>query len=301
MRRRLRTDSPDTHDWASIVAYAVVPYDFEQQVEDFQNYQTRQRLETKFDEADHRLLAASPKIDAARPSDSPLPTVDATLWTQLEKIYTDIRRDTQQFCAAPHLDPAELAERLGMAASSEKRIGDLFKRGGGQEKSIVAYQNACELYRKALAVHPVNHWVITQYLSMLAVLNSMKAADPADISSFTSWWKTSRQIAQWELRGTSGDTRAWALGTLAELELLGAVYDGTNFDRTAVKNQINQICRDLWEEVGKDSFPVASTRRQFLRYRDIWTSSLWNDLAQSGIDALPQGESWSGRAYVRHA
>jgi hypothetical protein len=42
LRQRLRTDSTATHDWASIVAYAVVPWDFDRQVEAFRNRQTRQ-------------------------------------------------------------------------------------------------------------------------------------------------------------------------------------------------------------------------------------------------------------------
>ena len=37
LRQRLRTDSSGTHDWASIVAYATIPADFEQQVNAFRD------------------------------------------------------------------------------------------------------------------------------------------------------------------------------------------------------------------------------------------------------------------------
>ena len=46
---------PDTHDWASIVAYATVPWDFEKQVDDFRDRQTRERIETLFARLDHLL------------------------------------------------------------------------------------------------------------------------------------------------------------------------------------------------------------------------------------------------------
>ena len=59
LRQRLRTDSTGTHDWGSIVAYAVVPSDFDRQVEAFRNRQTRQRIEVKFDRAEQMLLASS--------------------------------------------------------------------------------------------------------------------------------------------------------------------------------------------------------------------------------------------------
>jgi hypothetical protein len=302
LRRRLRTDAPDTHDWASIVAYAVVPWDFGKHVEAFQNRQTRERIETKFDEADQRLRAFSRKAGGPHATDLFNFTPDATLRAQLEKIYTEIRHETAAFREAPNLSDSERAERLGMSASSEKRIGDVFKRSGDQNEALTAYVNARELYRKALDVYPVNHWVTTQFLSMLAVVNVLDSSRQEDINSQSDRWRATQQIAQWDLDGSSrGEPRAWALGTLAELELLGAIFASSNFDRPAVKSRITRFCKDLWEEVGKDAFPVASTRRQFLRYRDIWQSDIWKDLAQAGIDALPEGESWSGRAYVRSA
>ena len=52
LRQRLRTDSPGTHDWASIVAYATVPWDFEHQVEAFRDKQMRAKVEIKFDRID---------------------------------------------------------------------------------------------------------------------------------------------------------------------------------------------------------------------------------------------------------
>ena len=44
----LRTDVPETHDWASIVAYATIAPDLEAQVEAFRDRQVRLALEVGF-------------------------------------------------------------------------------------------------------------------------------------------------------------------------------------------------------------------------------------------------------------
>ena len=52
LRQRLRTDVPDTHDWASIVAYATIASDLDEQVEVFRDKQIRARMEMQFDRID---------------------------------------------------------------------------------------------------------------------------------------------------------------------------------------------------------------------------------------------------------
>jgi len=289
LRQRLRTDSAGTHDWASIVAYAVVPWDFDKQVEAFRNRQTRQRIEVRFDEAERRtrLAAAAGETGRATPVEQ----------GELEAIYEAIRHDLEEWREAlpSRAAPRERAERLGMSAAGEKRIGDL-AAVDDPTKAKAAYERACELYRRALEVEPVNHWVATQYLSMTAVLAPGEAAERL-ASEYGSWWGAARQIAEWELHTASGERRAWALGTLAELELLGVIYDKPNFDATRARDAIQRMCRELCDLVGKDAFPVSSTRRQFQRYRTTWSRrDDWDELATAAIAALPEGPSWAGRA-----
>lgn len=288
LRQRLRTDSTATHDWASIVAYAVVPWNFDQNVESFRNRQTRQRIEVRFDEAAQRLPATAQVQDVASK-----PAGD----TELAALYEAIRRDLAQWrqalpAAAP---PHERSERLGMSAASEKRIGELYSRVNDASQAAAAYERAIELYREALEADPVNDWAITQYLSMLAVLRP-KGHDVL-AQEYGAWWSSARQIATWALRTVTGEKRAWALGTLAELELLGAVYVGPTFDPGKAEGVIVELCRELVDAIGKDAFPVASTRRQFTRYLEIWPHESWKALAKRAVEALPQGVSWVGRAY----
>src|SRR5262245_36545539 len=126
LRQRLRTDSTSTHDWASIVAYAVVPPDFEEQVEAFRNHQTHQRIEVKFDEAEQYIRSDGLSEPAAQ--------------ARLKSIYNTSRRELQQWVdGAPANLPSQLrAERLGMSAASEKRIGNLLHNQNDQNSAAIA-------------------------------------------------------------------------------------------------------------------------------------------------------------------
>ena len=285
LRQQLRTDFTATHDWASIVAYAVVPWDFEKQLDDFRNRQTKQRIEVQFDEAEQCLRAYTLSGSA---DSQPNPA----LHDKLENIYGVIRQELQKWCdSAPKDAPNEQANRLGMSAASEKRIGNLFHSLNQQDKAKAAYQKACELYKRGFEAYPVNHWVVTQYLSMIAVLRQSEL-----VADYGSWWKATRQVAEWQLRDARGEERAWALGTLLELELLGVVYAGSEFNEAAAKGRIAQFCRELRDVAGRDSFPVFSTRRQFFRYRNTWSNESWNGLAEYAMECLPDSQALPAKA-----
>ena len=285
VRQRLRTGSAGTHDWGSIVAYASVPWDFERQVEAFRNRQIRTALDVKFDKAE-KIVEVYAKA-AAAPTEGGRPAE----FTKLKPLYDSIRDDLARWLnelpsSAPKQDRAE---RLGMRGASEKRIGILFNREGDHEQEKEAYVAACDHYRRALAADPVNHWVMTQYLSMRAVLAGKEGQKPL-AREYGQWWITARQIASWELSSASGESKAWAHGTLAELEMLGAIYKEGKLDRKEVKRRIMEHCRAICDLAVKDSFPVYSTRRQFQRYRDVWKRDEWQDLADAAVGALSQGE-----------
>jgi hypothetical protein len=215
--------------------------------------------------------------------------------SEVEALYGNIRRELASWCAEPTSD-AERSERLGMSAAIEKRIGNL-KEGKQAGAGRAEYERAREFYRQARDTNPVNHWVITQYLSMLAILAESK--DYAALArDFGNDWVAARQIATWELRAASGEKEAWALGTLAELELLGSVFAGSDFDPQRSKAEIGRLCVRICEAVKDDAFPVFSTRRQFGRYLEHWRREIWTDLAEAALELLPDEGSWVGRPYV---
>lgn len=272
LRQRLRTDSPGTHDWASIVAYATVPADFESEVTAFRDKQTRSKLEVKFARADDIVAGDVRGID-----------------TELNRLCQSIREDLKAWrdeLGATSSAKAR-AERLGMSAASEKRIGILFGRVGKDDLRRDAWKASRDFYRAALETEPVNHWVLTQYLSLIATpIGTASGMAGTLASEFGAWWAAARQIALWELGRSSGVQQAWPLGTLAELTLLGAVYGGKEFNRQRAKEQIVDYCQRLREVTGLDTFPAFSTQRQFKRYVEVWPREEWDDLAKAAIAAL---------------
>ena len=289
LRQRLRTDSTRTHDWASIVAYAAVPHDFDEQIEAFRNRQTRQRIEVKFDQAEQILRRQRDATAAASGSAD---------HGELELLYGSVRRDLERWRdALPQTAPGrERAERFGMSAASEKRIGNLFRMENKDDKARAAYEKACGFYRHALDADPFSHWAMTQHLSMMAVL-APEAGDAGLAREYGGSWQVARHVAEWDLQKASGEQKAWALASLVELELLRCMYDPDSCDPEKSKRDIGRMCQDLLRAVPIDAFAVFSTRRQLTRDRDEWARSAWSDLAKAGIEALGDGASWVGRAY----
>ena len=282
LRQRLRTDSPGTHDWASIVAYATVPWDFDQQVDAFRDKQTRSKVDVKFARIDE-LVGANEDGTATRASRDSVATE-----TELRTLCASIREDLTAWRADPAATASakEKAERLGMSAASEKRIAIAYSLLSRMEESKVAYEKSRDFYRNAIATEPYNHWVITQYLSILAtpVLAPEEQAKSL-AKQYGPWWVATRQIAEWQLRNATGHDRAWALATLAELSLLGVIYSESSFDRDDAMNRIVGLCQSI-RDVSEDRFPVLSTSRQFKRYLNFWCRKDWEDLAQAAVTAL---------------
>ena len=124
------------------------------------------------------------------------------------------------------------AEVIGTKAATEKRIGGLLYRADKELTDRVkqVYARARDLYQKASELYPWNHWVLTQHLSIQAVLATPGVVFGKDVLDL---WTAVRQIAQWDLAYSQGVQKAWALGTLAELQLLRSILDPDHFNADA--------------------------------------------------------------------
>jgi hypothetical protein len=287
LRQRLRADSPGTHDWASIVAYATVPWDFEKQVDAFRNRQVRQKLDVKFDRIDE--LVGASEHDAGNREIREKAAADS----ELDALSASIRADLAAWSdeAAAKGDAKEKAERIGMSGASEKRMAIAYMLADKEDasgKAGKAYRKSRDLYRASFEIEPVNHWAITQYLSVMATptLASDAVALKALAEKYGPWWAAARQIAEWQLGSAKDIDQAWALGTLAELALLGAVYSGANFNRTRAKKEIVRYCEQMCKFRGSDPFPIMSTQRQFRRYARYWNRAEWTGLVDAALAAL---------------
>lgn len=279
LRQRLRTSCPETHDWASITAYATVPWNFEEQVNAFRDEQFRVRIETKFARIDD--LLEGNKSDQKKVKDvaKEMKTLCEAIRHELEKWREDP--------AAPSVS-SERSKRLGVSAASEKRIGIAYHKLKKNNKKILqAYQNSCDFYRKAIEAETTNLWAITQYLSMLTVTKHASQQDISGLAKgYGNWWSAARQISRWQLLTAEGIERAWAYGTLAELELLGAIFGHKEHDADSIKKEIARCCREILEVCAPGDFQVQSTMRQFRRYVDIWPRPEWIDLARTALAVL---------------
>ncbi|WAK02553.1 CHAT domain-containing protein [Methylobacter sp. YRD-M1] len=286
LRQRLRTDSPETHDWASIVAYSTVPWDFEQQLRLFRDKQIQRKIEVKFDRIDELVGANEERSASAGHVFS-----DAHS-KELATLCTSVRKDLESWCAesCATLSDKDRARRLGLRAASEKRIGIAYTLAKEHSLAMKAYETCRDLYRDAWEVDICNYWVITQYLSIIAILkrgdDGPALKDLAD--KYGILWNAAKQIVEWQIRRSSGEERAYAFSTLAELSLLGVIYGGQDINRKTLKAAITHSCQEMLNELCSDAFPIVSTRRQFRRYLKDWSSPLWENLAQAALDALTE-------------
>ncbi len=258
LRQRLFTAAGVYHDWASIVAYASLPEGFDRQVSLFREEQMRRAINVAFDWA-----AEQSDLD------------------QMERALAEADRHLARWKALlpedDSLPSRELkAECYGLHGASHKRKAELYFRRGAREKAERALREARAAYALAMDQGTQSHWTATQYLSLTAVLSDRPEPD---------LWAATRGWAASDLKRADASTRAWAHGSLAELELL-ASYHQRPFSPKKALAAIAHHCEQIIGLMGPDSFHVQSTERQFRRYLDWWDRQEWRELAQRALEAL---------------
>ncbi len=186
--------------------------------------------------------------------------------------------------AARHMPTTEgyETEGRGMLASTEKRKAEMCFRAllkltsaEGKQNELTK-QRSIEYLRKSLLLYEQAyrenmretdgiirknrsvHWVMTQYLSLCAVLGEPFLPDH---------WSAAKVSAEVDVHSLNGhaETVAWAHGSMAELYLILLAYDPAD-----VKKNVRLKQEDLWEAArehtgellsiaGEGSFPVYST------------------------------------------
>jgi hypothetical protein len=101
-------------------------------------------------------------------------------------------------------------------------------------------------------------------------------------------WCAALEMTSWKLNLCSGKEKVYVLATLAELTLLNAVYHPDKTDLKALQDTIQDYCKAMLDEPLNDNFPILSTKRQFGRYLVEWQSPIWQQLAQTAVDALTE-------------
>jgi hypothetical protein len=264
--RQLQVRVPQTHDWASIVAYAAFPPDLDDQLREVPRQQAKRRLDSALHYADRVTRGGE------RPADAEL--------ERLVGCVEDARRRMRELLNSQG-PAAERAEILGLLAATEKRLAEILLRVGREGASL---EEARKLYKEAFDADPSQDWCLVQMLSLTAVLRGGPAVD-------RDLWELARIRSEQELRVEDRRRRAWALGNLIELYLLSLLLENPPAE---TRRLAHQYARDLLELMG-DSFEVHSTRRQLLRYCEFFRSDQpgWEEVVRLAMDlagSLPASE-----------
>ncbi|MBK5913922.1 CHAT domain-containing protein [Rhodocyclus purpureus] len=314
LRQKLRTDCPNTHDWASIVAYATLPDDFVQQVQRFRDEQMKARLDVKLDQLDRaikrvnpesadrllRLRSGSPDGDAsaARPPLDELAGMERETDAELQRWLATVGGDGGD-CKLK----AAAAQRLARCAAWKKRLGVAYATIAptlaDAAPALAAAQNAYRAsrdhYLDALEQDPASTWLATQFLALNAVTEPAKtpARMPMGIDE-KDLWLVALKLARGETRRGQDEEKAWALTTVVELCLLGARYSAA-FDPAGAAKEIEDAIHEIRRLEGRAPMPAKALEYQLRRYHRQWRDERWDALVEVAVQTLhPDGDSPSG-------
>lgn len=262
VRRLLFMSADRDHDWASMVAYASTSHDFHEQVAGYLAQQTRAAIDVDLERADssHSVEVAEQHLNRAKEHlahwKGRLPGGDGVQ-----------ERSRRAECYGIH---GATYKRIALLRAQMREPAQ--KVNDELAQSLAFYRRAMDEWSPDGEKH---HWVTTQVLSLEAVLD-----EPPDPASYY----IAMTLARRGLERPSRSEQAWAHGTIAELELLGAYH--LKGEPQAVKQSIVEHCDAIVALMGEQSFHVQSTLRQFRRYVEQWQKPEWRDIAEAAAAAL---------------
>lgn len=306
LRRRLHSFFKDTHDWASIVTYASLPPNFDDQLADACIQQSMDSINTALRMSDRvmRVFSAhEPDVSAAHAdmTDQERHDLLATVQEQVAKAKARL-----QFAIETY--PAKKARILAQLASTEKREAQMLYHsiGGGLLDSLSLdgmrvvnkLERSRDYYWKTYLMQRSHPWELVQYLSLTLLLQCLgrlpKPLERPEQESASLWLTAHVQSLNDAEHGEDSD-RAWAYGNLAELYLMAPLVDGLPAVCTSASITATALeaARKIVSLAGSTSFYVFSTRRQILRYIDWFvpmTGCAFNanvELAEQMLAVLP--------------
>ena len=331
LRRQLHARFPESHDWASIVAYASLPPEFENRIGSVHLKRVMDHINTAMSHADEvtrrvtrfRREGQQPGSTVADPERLLAPARD-----RMDRARARLERLLQQ-------ETGQQAEVFGLLASTEKRQAAILYTLS--ESSYVAQENrsrdrlasrrlldrARDHYWQSFLLDRTRSWAIVQYLSLDLVirhwrsdvaggtvglsatagaaptLRTTAATEPTERDP-VNLWRLAQILSIQDLSSKQATAVEWALGDLIELYVLAPflqLHDVSNKGEAGAK--ASDYARELVAKAGADSFAVYSTRRQMLRYVDWYTKEAElgdvADLAQRVSTVLPEtaNEDWN--------
>lgn len=269
VRRRLYAEKEHNHDWASVVIYARLPPDFDEQIEAVAVAAAEWRVYHALDWAAHADGAAE---------------VDVRLAVACEGAERLLARAERLLEVDASIDARDRVMRLArvLGSAAKRRAERLSLR---PREADVAHHDAVDdalraslrWYRRAYDRHLADHWSGGQVVSLSVVLNDGDR-DTADR------WSTSTFAARTERRDRA--LRAYALSDLIELCLLAPALPIRAADRDRAVSEIPELVRELVDGEGPGAMIVRTTVYQVRRYTEpVFRSRLALRAETAGIPA----------------
>ena len=269
LRSRLHALSADTHDWASLVAYAALPDDLDDQLIDVKYHRAKAAINAAMDHIDKTIdrMNTGPK---GQQTVNPIPQLLSRLDHATSQMPTTGAYTTEGkgLLGSTEKRKAEALFRVSQTVADKAAVENYWRQSlKALEQSMDKYQDAYrENMRDSAGVaykRASLHWVMCQYLSLRAVLGEPFLRDH---------WSAAIVSAQVELTVESAETVIWAHGSLAELYLLLLAHArrGLPMSHAQAEKRVLEHAGKLLSLSGHDSFPVYSTKRQFTRYAKWW-------------------------------
>lgn len=269
VRERLYIAAPENHDWASLVVYARMPEDFDEQMANLE-----------LGRIDLRGRAANAWAwHADWEGDSPLGAdlaAERRAW-----VHQEAKARLAAAIAHQH-QRAEADEEAALAATDPRvkqryrdrrcTLGGLHKRDAvrqwagrdparpepARRAALAALRRALQAYEQANDIDRAHHWPATQVLGIHAILEGKISGDRADLWRAT-WWNTTRDMQ------TDRDER-WAATDLVELLLLAPLVERCPLPDREARAEAKRLLLELVRSCGQDSIEVRLTALQLRRY-----------------------------------
>ncbi|WP_240975164.1 CHAT domain-containing protein [Paraburkholderia aromaticivorans] len=306
LRRRLHSCFKDQHDWASIVAYASLPPNFDDQLANACIQQAMSSINIALRVSDRVMVAFSDRDSGSSERHQALN--EDKRQEMLRHVQKKVAYAKERLEAANEAYPSQRARILAQLASTEKREAQMLyhsvksgtrttKKAGNEV--LDKLERARTWYWQAYLLNRSHPWELVQYVSLTLFLRSLGRLPPSDWteSKVEPLWITADAQSRNDAENGSPYDRAWAYGNIAELSLIEPwLKDAPHPPDKASIDKAIQACRSVVELAGAKSFHVSSTRRQILRYLEWFgpvVGGSWPGLqviAGQMLDALPAGE-----------
>jgi hypothetical protein len=229
LRRRLKSMLGKNHDWASIVAYAALPPDIEEQSDALALRQVKASIRAALESAD-QLVGQMPAMSLPAEIEQQLEKVEYLLATPLRKLSESAKRLKDLLSGST----VDLAEMHGLQAATYKRTAELHvmaatllrdknwiddqerERHYARARDVLERSRGC--YEAAFRTSRGEHWALVQMLALDVVLGKTQPDAPS--AGWRDRWQLARLLSEQDLIHPDPKRELWALGSLVELHLL---------------------------------------------------------------------------------